>query len=140
MLLLMFYGMFVNICYNHTLINIPHSEARKKGIFAYDCELQENVMLMPWILAMAGDNPMQSEFASHIGLSGTCFCRVCTVRGADQQNRAPGAAGEYERISDFLSVSHGICACLMSHDLFWDDLVPRTTQQRGNESCLGPTA
>ncbi|KAF7964522.1 hypothetical protein HWV62_6259 [Athelia sp. TMB] len=80
-------------------------EARKKGIFAYDCHYDDFVMLIPWILAMAGDNPMQSEFSSHIGLSGTCFCRVCHVKGADKQNRPPGDAGEFERLSQFLKVS-----------------------------------
>lgn len=62
------------------------------------------MLLLPWILAMLGDNPMQSEFTSHIGLTGKCFCRVCTVRGADAKNRPEGLAGEKERIKDFLSV------------------------------------
>lgn len=79
-------------------------EARKKGIIAYDCEFQESVMLIPWILAMAGDNPMQSEFSSHIGLSSTCFYQVCGVKGSDKQNRSAGDAGEFERVSDFLQV------------------------------------
>lgn len=82
-----------------------YREAREKGIFAYDCHYDEEVMLLPWILAMVGDNPMQSEFSSHIGLSGTCFCRVCDVKGADKQNRPSGDAGEFQRISQFLSVS-----------------------------------
>jgi hypothetical protein len=93
-----------NPIYLSAYLNIITSEARKKGIVVYDCELQEIVMLIPWILAMAGDNPMQSEFASHIGLSGTCFCRVCNAKGSDKQNRPAGDAGEYERVSDFLRV------------------------------------
>jgi|SRR5882762_1839504 len=74
---------------------------------AYDCELAENVMLIPWILVMAGDNPMQSEFASHIGLSGTCFCHACSAKGADKQNRPPGDEGEYEYLAEFLQVGTG---------------------------------
>lgn len=35
------------------------------------------------ILALLGDNPMQSEFACHIGLRGKYFCRACWVKGSD---------------------------------------------------------
>ncbi|RDB19146.1 hypothetical protein Hypma_014226 [Hypsizygus marmoreus] len=80
-------------------------DARENGIEAYDCELKEMVLLLPWILAMLGNNPMQSEFSSHIGLTGKCFCRVCHVRGADAKNRPEGTAREEERVRDFLSTS-----------------------------------
>ncbi|KAJ7878455.1 hypothetical protein B0H13DRAFT_1631178 [Mycena leptocephala] len=77
--------------------------AQKTGILAYDCEFDE-IVLIPWIIAMLGDNPMQSEFASHIGLTGKCFCRVCHVRGADSKKRPAGAEGDRERGAEFLSV------------------------------------
>jgi hypothetical protein len=35
------------------------------------------------VLALLGDNPMQSEFACHIGLRGKLFCRSCWVKGTD---------------------------------------------------------
>ncbi|KAJ7432037.1 hypothetical protein FB451DRAFT_984978, partial [Mycena latifolia] len=79
--------------------------AQKTGIEAYDCQFDEMVLLIPWIIAMLGDNPMQSEFASHIGLSGKCFCRVCHVRGADTKNRPAGDAGDRERVKEFLASS-----------------------------------
>lgn len=33
--------------------------------------------MIPDVLALLGDNPMQSELASHIGLTARLFCRVC---------------------------------------------------------------
>jgi hypothetical protein len=36
-------------------------------------------------VALLGDNPMQSEFACHIGLMGKFFCRMCWVKGFDNQ-------------------------------------------------------
>ena len=48
---------------------------------------------------------MVSEFASHIGMRGKCFCRICHVRGGtDEKNRAPGLAGEIKRVEEFLKV------------------------------------
>lgn len=54
---------------------------QKNGIWAWDCLTNEKVLLIPSILAMLGDNPMQSEFACHIGLRGRKFCRICHVEG-----------------------------------------------------------
>ncbi|PBK63272.1 hypothetical protein ARMSODRAFT_1024021 [Armillaria solidipes] len=65
------------------------AEAEKNGIWAWDCELQEAVLVFPVVLAMLGDNPMQSEFACHIGLRGKFFCRVCDVKGKDVNDRDP---------------------------------------------------
>lgn len=71
----------------------------------WDCVYKENVLAVPWFLAFQGDNPMASEFASHIGMGGKFFCRVCHARGADEKTRPPGAAGEIDRLKDFMTVS-----------------------------------
>lgn len=47
------------------------------GIPAYDAVLHKDVLVIPAVLALLGDNPMQSELASHIGLTARLFCRVC---------------------------------------------------------------
>lgn len=49
---------------------------------------------------------MSSEFASHVGMKGTCFCRVCHVRGADVKNRRDLGEREaaYQRLDDFTKV------------------------------------
>lgn len=44
--------------------------AGKQGIEAWDCDLGEAILLVVWILAFQGENPMSSEFASHIGMKG----------------------------------------------------------------------
>lgn len=52
------------------------------GISAYDAVLHEDVLVIPAVLALLGDNPMQSELACHIGLTARLFCRVCWVSSA----------------------------------------------------------
>ncbi|KAJ7603168.1 hypothetical protein DFH06DRAFT_941468, partial [Mycena polygramma] len=57
--------------------------AQGDGIWVWDVELDEPVLVIPEVLALLGDNPMQSEFACHIGLRGKLFCRACWVKGHD---------------------------------------------------------
>lgn len=47
---------------------------------------------------------MSSEFASQIGMKGKYFCPVCKAK-SDKNNRAPGHAGEIDRLRDFMTVS-----------------------------------
>ncbi|KAI9430425.1 hypothetical protein H4582DRAFT_2113848 [Lactarius indigo] len=42
-----------------------------------------HVLIIPFVSALLGDNPMQSEFACHIGQMGKFFCRMCDVKGFD---------------------------------------------------------
>ncbi|KAI6013512.1 hypothetical protein EDC04DRAFT_2870834 [Pisolithus marmoratus] len=57
--------------------------AQMQGIWAWDVTAREMVLIFPAVLAMLGDNPMQSELACHIGLQGKFFCHNCWVKGAD---------------------------------------------------------
>ncbi|KAG9079135.1 hypothetical protein FS749_008794 [Ceratobasidium sp. UAMH 11750] len=76
-------------------------EARNDGIVTYDCELGEDVIAVPWVYALQGDNPMQSELCSHIGMGGKFFCRVCHVRGKDK-DRGKDDDGEIQRVAEFM--------------------------------------
>ncbi|KAK7059475.1 hypothetical protein R3P38DRAFT_3303396 [Favolaschia claudopus] len=75
-------------------------EAQENGIWAWDSVLNEPVLVIPEVLALLGDNPMQSEFACHIGLRGKLFCRACWVKGSDAnaadsaETPAPADRGE----------------------------------------------
>ncbi|KAJ3967685.1 hypothetical protein EV361DRAFT_769198, partial [Lentinula raphanica] len=65
------------------------STTQRDGIWAWDIEAQEMVLMVPAVLAMLGDNPMQSEFACHVGLAGKYFCRCCWVKGRDAEDENP---------------------------------------------------
>lgn len=70
------------------LISIPIRQAQANGIWAWDSSLNDPILVIPFVLAMLGDNPMQSEFACHIGLQGKLFCRACWARGKDPADDA----------------------------------------------------
>ncbi|KAG6808386.1 hypothetical protein H0H92_004302, partial [Tricholoma furcatifolium] len=76
--------------------------AQQNGIWAWDCKLEDNVLLIPSVLAMLGDNPMQSEFACHIGLRGRKFCRMCHVEGDVE-----GTEGEEEVVQGVSAPQEG---------------------------------
>jgi uncharacterized Zn finger protein (UPF0148 family) len=74
-------------------------ESWKQGIWAWDCVHEEYVLVIPSVLALLGDNPMQSEMACHIGSMGKYFCRICKVKGHDasaESNTAREAAAQPE--------------------------------------------
>lgn len=67
----------------------PHfSKAAENGVVAWDCLYEEEVILRPYGLLWAGDNPMQAEECSHAGLSCNYFCRTCQVGGTKEYKRS----------------------------------------------------
>ncbi|EKM48146.1 uncharacterized protein PHACADRAFT_203180 [Phanerochaete carnosa HHB-10118-sp] len=79
-------------------------ELQDHGLVAWDCVFNEEVIYVPWPFAFLGDNPMQSELASHVGMTGKFFCRVCTG-GEKDTSRGPTSAQEQHRLlSAFLTL------------------------------------
>ncbi|KAJ7017720.1 hypothetical protein C8F04DRAFT_1332361 [Mycena alexandri] len=56
-------------------------EAFEDPVEAWDCEAKEEVLLRPYGLLFAGDNPMQAELCSCAGLNTNFFCRTCKAGG-----------------------------------------------------------
>ncbi|KAG2032254.1 hypothetical protein BDR03DRAFT_874342 [Suillus americanus] len=56
---------------------------QETGIWAYDCSCHDIVLMIISVLALLGDNPIQSEFACYAGLMSKFFCRCCWVKGKD---------------------------------------------------------
>ncbi|KAG2110584.1 uncharacterized protein F5147DRAFT_745166 [Suillus discolor] len=58
--------------------------AAESGIIAWDCKYNEEVLLIPYALFLAGDNPMQAEECSHAGLNCNYYCRTCDTGGTKE--------------------------------------------------------
>jgi hypothetical protein len=82
-------------------------------------------MLAPWIYGLPGDNPMQSELCSHIGMSGNKFCRVCKVSRAPSEGTGKNVRTrtEEELLREYLTVRSSL-ACLAPTDHRLTRLVP----------------
>ncbi|EIW60460.1 uncharacterized protein TRAVEDRAFT_120336, partial [Trametes versicolor FP-101664 SS1] len=80
-------------------------DCQESGIWAWDCVHKEVVLVVPSVLAMLGDNPMQSEIACHVGLAGKLFCRVCKVFKG--RSSADAAEDEDDDDDDSRSVGSG---------------------------------
>lgn len=51
------------------------------GIWAWDCVLEDHVLVILFVATLLSDNPMQSEFACHVGPGGKSLCHICDVKG-----------------------------------------------------------
>ncbi|KAF7974716.1 hypothetical protein HWV62_11375 [Athelia sp. TMB] len=57
-------------------------------IVAWDCQSKKEVLLRPYALLFAGDNPMQAELCSCAGLNANHPCRTCKAGGTQYQKKS----------------------------------------------------
>lgn len=88
-------GLFLNIC----------SNAAQSGVVAWDCKDEEEVMLIPCGLFLAGDNPMQAEECSHAGLNCNYFCRTCNVGGTKEYKASEEGYNSIFKVRTYITAS-----------------------------------
>ncbi|KAI6008551.1 hypothetical protein EDC04DRAFT_2581993 [Pisolithus marmoratus] len=82
-----FYVQFVTSSPHAALMELMHAmkesilNVAELGIIAWDCKDNEEVILIPHVLFVAGDNPMRGEECSQAGLNCNYFCQTCEVGG-----------------------------------------------------------
>ena len=96
------------------------------------------VLVLPSILALLGDNPMQSEFACHAGLQAKFFCHSCWVKGKDSedhketgQTKTETFEGMVNQVQRFMKVVHVVHLLLiLNHTLaqIGEPRIPSQTQ------------
>ncbi|KAF9521533.1 hypothetical protein CPB83DRAFT_865442 [Crepidotus variabilis] len=88
-------------------------QCQTDGVWVYDCVFNEMVLVIVWVLALLGDNPMQAEFACHAGLRAKFFCRICWVKGKDsgemeedevESGKKENFAGMVNRVLRFMTI------------------------------------
>jgi len=70
---------------SHVLVS---RKAFDEPIASWDCKMKEEVLLRPFGLLFAGDNPMQAELSSSAGLNSNYFCRTCKVGGTHKHKQS----------------------------------------------------
>ncbi|KZT33465.1 hypothetical protein SISSUDRAFT_955499, partial [Sistotremastrum suecicum HHB10207 ss-3] len=84
------------------------ADAFRDGIDAWDCELDEDVVVFPISIADLGDNPMQSELGCHIGMRGKCYCRKCKVWAKDSPEELADGANHNDDNSEAAETEDGV--------------------------------
>ena len=79
----------------------PFRRSWTTGIRAWDHIHKEEVVVVPFVCALLGDNPMQSEFACYIGSKGKLFCRACLVSNSVSTENAPAASDPADAPANF---------------------------------------
>ena len=86
--------------YSVQLLTKITRKAMENGIFTFDVKHQEEVMLIPYHLIIASDNPMQAEECSHGGLKCNYFCRTCNVGGTTAEKKTDKGYNDIFQVCD----------------------------------------
>jgi hypothetical protein len=92
----------------YVLSHFIFRETFAEPVVAWDCEAKEEVLLRPYGLLFAGDNPMQAELCSCAGLNTNFFCRTCKAGGTRDWKQSNEGFADVLKVNSILII--GIAA------------------------------
>ncbi|KAF8266577.1 hypothetical protein EI94DRAFT_1772079 [Lactarius quietus] len=63
-------------------------KALDSPVAMFDCKTRKEILIIPYLLFTAGDNPMHTEQTSHASLNSNFFCRTCHVGGTKAHKKS----------------------------------------------------
>lgn len=72
------FNFFISPIYDLSLFP---SKALDSPVATFDCKTGKEILVIPYLIFTASDNPMHAEQTSHAGLCANHFCRTCDVGG-----------------------------------------------------------
>ncbi|KAH9175921.1 hypothetical protein EDB89DRAFT_2240784 [Lactarius sanguifluus] len=63
-------------------------------VVMFDCKTKKEVLIIPYLIFTASDNPMHAEQTSQCGLNSNFFCRTCDVGGTKAHKKSDKGFGE----------------------------------------------
>ncbi|KAH8980192.1 hypothetical protein EDB92DRAFT_1772723, partial [Lactarius akahatsu] len=63
-------------------------------VVTFDCKTKKEVLIIPYLIFTASDNPMHTEQTSQCGLNSNFFCRTCNVGGTKAYKKSDKGFGE----------------------------------------------
>ena len=79
-------------------------QAWQDSISAFDCSTRQTVHLLPYLLLIIGDNPMQAVWASSAGMNGSFPCRFCRCGGTRQDKKSTEGVLEIMKVEKLISI------------------------------------
>ncbi|KAH9165166.1 hypothetical protein EDB89DRAFT_1858608 [Lactarius sanguifluus] len=63
-------------------------------VVMFDCKTKKEVLIIPYLIFTASDNPMHAEQTSQCGLNSNFFCHTCDVGGTKAHKKSDKGFGE----------------------------------------------
>ncbi|KAH8977201.1 hypothetical protein EDB92DRAFT_1937991 [Lactarius akahatsu] len=63
-------------------------------VVTFNCKMKKEVLIIPYLIFTASDNPMHTEQTSQCGLNSNFFCRTCDVGGTKAYKKSDKGFGE----------------------------------------------
>ncbi|KAF8259396.1 hypothetical protein EI94DRAFT_1616106 [Lactarius quietus] len=81
-------------------------KALDSPVVTYNCKTRKEIMIIPYLIFTASDNPMHAEQTSQCGLNANYFCRTCHVGGTKVYKKTDEGFGKVFKIGQICDLDN----------------------------------